>query len=159
MELISELRKFLRDMDKVLICGIGNENRGDDAFGIYVAERLREEIKSKRVVVFICYEAPESFVSKIIKENPRHIIFIDAIHFEGKPGEVTLADPEETLGEALSTHKMPLRLLVQFLKTQINAKFILLGCQPEQTTLFAPMSDRVKESAEAVVKLLKEIFD
>ncbi|RLF84734.1 hydrogenase maturation peptidase HycI [Thermococci archaeon] len=154
-----ELEEFFKDAKKVLICGIGNDTRGDDAFGVYVVEKLKGMISNQKVVFLNCGEMPESYTGKIIRENPSHVVFIDAIHFEGKPGEIILADPEGTLGEAFSTHKMPLKLLVRYLKQHTKAKFILIGAQPKQTGLFVEMSEELRESAERLVKILEKILE
>ena len=154
-----ELEEFFKDAKKVLICGIGNDTRGDDAFGVYVVEKLKEMISNQKVVFLNCGEMPESYTGKIIRENPSHVVFIDAVHFEGKPGEIILADPEGTLGEAFSTHKMPLKLLVRYLKQHTRAKFILIGAQPKQTGLFVEMSEELRESAERLVKILEKILE
>ncbi|HII67858.1 MAG TPA: hydrogenase maturation peptidase HycI [Thermococcaceae archaeon] len=153
-----ELEEFFKDAKKVLICGIGNDTRGDDTFGVYVVEKLKERISNQKVVFLNCGEMPESYAGKIIRENPSHVLFIDAVHFEGKPGEIVLADPEGTLGEAFSTHKMPLKLLVGYLKQNINAKFLLIGAQPKQTGLFVDMSKELKDSAERLVSILERIL-
>ncbi|MDK2854400.1 MAG: hydrogenase 3 maturation protease [Thermococcaceae archaeon] len=152
------MEEFLEGATKVVVCGIGNDIRGDDAFGVYVVEKLKEKVSNPKVVFLNCGEMPESYVGKIIRENPSHVVFIDAVHFEGKPGEIVLADPEGTLGEAFSTHKMPLKLLVSYLKEQTNAKFILIGAQPKQTGLFVEMSDELRESADKLVELLAELL-
>lgn len=152
------MEEFFKGARKVVICGIGNDVRGDDAFGVYVVERLKEKVSNPKVVFLNCGEMPESYAGKIIRENPSHVVFIDAVHFEGKPGEIVLADPEGTLGEAFSTHKMPLKLLVGYLKQNTKAKFILIGAQPKQTGLFVEMSDELKESAERLVELLGRIL-
>lgn len=154
-----ELEEFFKDAKKVLICGIGNDTRGDDAFGVYVVEKLKEMISNQKVVFLNCGEMPESYTGKIIRENPSHVVFIDAVHFEGKPGEIVLADPEGTLGEAFSTHKMPLKLLVRYLKQHTRAKFILIGAQPKQTGLFVEMSEELRESAERLIKILEKILE
>ncbi len=154
-----ELEEFFKDAKKVLICGIGNDTRGDDAFGVYVVEKLKGMISNQKVVFLNCGEMPESYTGKIIRENPSHVVFIDAVHFEGKPGEIVLADPEGTLGEAFSTHKMPLKLLVRYLKQHTRAKFILIGAQPKQTGLFVEMSEELRESAERLVKILEKILE
>ncbi|WP_175059332.1 hydrogenase maturation peptidase HycI [Thermococcus sp. 2319x1] len=152
------MEEFLKGAKKVVVCGIGNDLRGDDAFGVYVVEMLKERVSNPKVVFLNCGEMPESYTGKIIRENPTHVIFIDAVHFEGKPGEIALADPEGTLGEAFSTHRMPLKLLVSYLKEHINAKFILIGAQPKQTGLFVEMSEELKESAERLVGILERIL-
>ncbi|MCD6189096.1 MAG: hydrogenase 3 maturation endopeptidase HyCI [Thermococcus sp.] len=153
-----ELEEFFKGAKKVVVCGIGNDVRGDDAFGVYVVGMLKERVSNPKVVFLNCGEMPESYAGKIIRENPSHVVFVDAVHFEGKPGEIVLADPEGTLGEAFSTHKMPLKLLVSYLKQNVNAKFILIGAQPKQTGLFVEMSKELRESAERLVSILERIL-
>jgi len=153
-----ELEEFFKGAKKVVVCGIGNDVRGDDAFGVYVVGMLKERVSNPRVVFLNCGEMPESYAGKIIRENPSHVVFVDAVHFEGKPGEIVLADPEGTLGEAFSTHKMPLKLLVSYLKQNVNAKFILIGAQPKQTGLFVEMSKELRESAERPISILERIL-
>ncbi|HHI00831.1 MAG TPA: hydrogenase 3 maturation endopeptidase HyCI, partial [Thermococcus litoralis] len=152
-----ELEEFFKGAKKVVVCGIGNDVRGDDAFGVYVVGTLKERVSNPKVVFLNCGEMPESYAGKIIRENPSHVVFVDAVHFEGKPGEIVLADPEGTLGEAFSTHKMPLKLLVSYLKQNVNAKFILIGAQPKQTGLFVEMSKELRESAERLISILERI--
>lgn len=152
------MEEFFKGAKKAVVCGIGNDVRGDDAFGVYVVEMLKERVSNPKVVFLNCGEMPESYAGKIIRENPTHVVFVDAVHFEGKPGEIVLANPEGTLGEAFSTHKMPLKLLVSYLKEHINAKFILIGAQPKQTGLFVEMSEELKESAEKLVSILERIL-
>jgi len=150
------LEGFLQRAKKVVICGIGNDIRGDDAFGVVVAEKLKNRIRSDRVVILNCGEVPESYLGRIIDENPTHVIFIDAVDFGGKPGEIVIADPEGTLGESFSTHRLPLKLLVGYLKQNVNAKFILIGCQPKHLGLFVEMSDEIRRSAEKLVEILAQ---
>ncbi|WP_324736423.1 hydrogenase maturation peptidase HycI [Thermococcus sp. SY098] len=150
------LKEFLQGAKKVVICGIGNEVRGDDAFGVIVAEELKSRLKSEKIVILNCGEVPESYVGKIINEKPTHVIFIDAVDFGGKPGEIVIADPEGTLGESFSTHKLPLKLLVGYLKQNINAKFILIGCQPKHLGLFVEISEEVRDSAEKLIEILAQ---
>ncbi|AHF80763.1 hydrogenase maturation peptidase HycI [Thermococcus paralvinellae] len=150
------LEDFLKGAEKVVVCGIGNDVRGDDAFGVIVVEELKNRIKSDKVIILNCGEVPESYLGKIINENPTHVIFIDAVDFGGKPGEIVIADPEGTLGESFSTHRLPLKLLVGYLKQNINAKFILIGCQPKQLGLFVEMSEEVRKSAEKLVEILAQ---
>ena len=154
-----ELEEFFKGAKKVVVCGIGNDVRGDDAFGVYVVGMLKEKVSNPKVVFLNCGEMPESYAGKIIRENPSHVVFVDAVHFEGKPGEIVLADPEGTLGEAFSTHKMPLKLLVRYLKQYTRAKFILIGAQPKQTGLFVEMSEELRESAERLIKILEKILE
>ncbi|WP_048149843.1 hydrogenase 3 maturation endopeptidase HyCI [Palaeococcus ferrophilus] len=153
-----ELSDFLRNATRVVVCGIGNDIRGDDAVGVIMAERLRESLNNPKVVVLNCGEMPESYAGKIVRENPSHVLFVDAVHFGGRPGEVVLADPEGTLGEAMSTHGMPLRLLARYIRENTSAKLLLLGVQPAHTAMFAEMSPEVRDATEKLLAALEALL-
>ncbi|NJE01669.1 hydrogenase 3 maturation endopeptidase HyCI [Thermococcus sp. JdF3] len=153
-----EFPKLLRRAKRVVVCGIGNEVRGDDAFGVIVAEKLKELVNNPNVLILNCGEVPESYTGKITKFEPDLVVFVDAVDFGGEHGEVIIADPEGTLGEAVSTHSLPLRVLVGYLKTRLNAEFVLIGCQPAVLGLFQEPSALILERAEELVELLMEIL-
>lgn len=154
MKVLEELKKFLEGAEKVVVCGIGNDARGDDALGVLIAKNLKERMENPKVCILNCGEMPESYAGRIVREEPSHVIFIDAVHFDGNPGDLIFADPEGTLGETYSTHKLPLRLLVGYLKQNLRAKFILIGIQPKQIGLFQEMSPEVRKSMEALEEAL-----
>ncbi|CAD5243723.1 hydrogenase 3 maturation endopeptidase HyCI [Thermococcus camini] len=149
-----KLSELLRKAKRVVVCGIGNEVRGDDAFGVLVAERLKELVKSPNVLILNCGEVPESYTGKITKFEPDLVVFVDAVDFGGEHGEVILADPEGTLGEAVSTHSLPLKVLVGYLKTRLNAEFVLIGCQPAVLGLFQEPSEVIIERAKTLAESL-----
>ncbi len=151
-----ELTELLGRANRVVVCGIGNEVRGDDAFGVLVAERLKELISEPNVLILNCGEIPESHTGKIISFNPDLVVFVDAVDFGGEHGELVVTDPEGTLGDAVSTHSLPLRILVGYLKSQLNAEFVLAGCQPAVLGLFQEPSERVVERARELAEFLAE---
>ncbi|WP_010479808.1 hydrogenase 3 maturation endopeptidase HyCI [Thermococcus zilligii] len=152
------LEEIFEGKKRIVICGIGNEVRGDDAFGVLVAEKLKELLKGLKVLVLNCGEVPESYMGKIISFKPDLVVFVDAVDFGGEHGELIIADPEGTVGEAVSTHSLPLRLLVKYLKAQTKADFVLIGCQPASTGLFEEPSELIKERAEEVAEELARIL-
>ncbi|CAB49773.1 hydrogenase maturation peptidase HycI [Pyrococcus abyssi] len=142
---------------RVVICCIGNELKGDDAFGILVYERLKYIIKDKAIIIN-CGNVPENYLGKIINANPDLVILVDAVHFGGKVGELVIVDPEETLGEAFSTHSLPLKFLTRFIKENTNAKVLLLGCQPRSVEFLGEVSEEVKESVEKAVNYIIKLL-
>ncbi|AEK72746.1 hydrogenase maturation peptidase HycI [Thermococcus sp. 4557] len=149
-----ELLELLKKAKRVVVCGIGNEVRGDDAFGVLVAERLKEMVNNPNVLILNCGEVPESYTGKITKFEPDLVVFVDAVDFGGEHGEIVLANPEGTLGEAVSTHSLPLKVLVGYLKTRLNAEFVLLGCQPAVLGLFQEPSEIITERAKTLAESL-----
>jgi hydrogenase 3 maturation protease len=156
---MNALEEIFSGKKRIVICGIGNDIRGDDAFGVLVAERLKELVKNPDVIIFNCGEVPENYTSKIANFSPDLVVFVDAVDFRGEMGEFIIADPEGTLGEAVSTHGLPLKFVTQYMKTFINADFVLIGCQPGSMGLFEEPSELIKERAEMLAGLLGKILN
>ncbi|AIU69955.1 hydrogenase maturation protease [Thermococcus eurythermalis] len=152
------LEELFQNAKRVVICGIGNDIRGDDAFGVLVAERLKELLDNPNVLVLNCGEVPENCTGKIARFNPDLVVFVDAVDFGGEVGEYVIADPKGTLGEAVSTHGLPLKFVTQFMKTMVKAEFVLIGCQPGSTGLFQEPSELIKKRAERLAELLAGIL-
>ena len=158
MRKMNALEEIFKGKKRIVICGIGNDIRGDDAFGVIVAERLKGMIEDPNVLVINCGEVPENYTGKIKEFNPDLVVFVDAVDFRGEVGEYIVADPEGTIGEAVSTHGLPLKFVTQFMKTMVKAEFILIGCQPGSTGLFEEPSELIKERAERLAELLAGIL-
>ncbi|ASI98150.1 hydrogenase 3 maturation endopeptidase HyCI [Thermococcus celer] len=151
-----ELPELLKNAERVVVCGIGNDVRGDDAFGVLVAERLKELVKNPNVLVLNCGEVPESYTGKIAAFEPDLVVFVDAVDFGGEGGEIIVTDPEGTVGDAVSTHSLPLRVLVGYLKLRTGARFVLIGCQPAVMGLFQEPSERIVKRAEALARAMAD---
>ena len=150
------LEELFQGKKRVVVCGIGNEVRGDDAFGVLVVKGLKG-LNDPDVLVLNCGEVPENYIGQIVDFNPDLVILVDAVDFGGEVGECVMADPMETLGEAISTHGLPLRLFVALL-APTGASFVLIGCQPGSTGLFQEPSGPVRESAARVARLLEDAW-
>ncbi|WP_297487057.1 hydrogenase 3 maturation endopeptidase HyCI [Thermococcus sp.] len=155
---MNALEEIFEGKKRIVICGIGNDIRGDDAFGVIVAERLKELLDNPNVLVINCGEVPENYTGKIKEFSPDLVVFVDAVDFKGEVGEYIIADPEGTIGEAVSTHSLPLKFVTGFMKTMIKSDFILIGCQPASTGLFEEPSELIRERAERLSKLLAGIL-
>jgi hydrogenase 3 maturation protease len=151
---------------KVVILGVGNRFRGDDAIGSIIAEELQskiQEIKSIRqeVIVYDTEITPENFIDKVIDLKSDWVIFIDACNFKGKPGEFKLFE-EKQIKEIsyglLSTHTLPLTLTIELIKKQHACRISLLGIQPKQLIMGEELSAEVKEAKEKVIEFIKDLI-
>ena len=153
------LKKRLANANKVVICCIGNELRGDDGVGPYIAQMLKEKIPSEkqdRIIIFNCGEVPESFSGKIIEKKPTHIILIDAATIGEAPGSVGIIEPEDLTGLSISTHSLPLNIFASYLKEQLenNVDIFGIGIQPKKINFSEGLSSEVKRSAERLTEIL-----
>lgn len=159
--MVSDISSFFRDMSKVVVVGIGSELRGDDAAGVLVTRNLRKRVKSQNVLIIDAGVAPESFTSQIRKFKPSHVILIDAADFGAEPGAVIFADSSAAIGQSISTHRLPLSVLSDYLRNQTSAKVFIVGIQPSEAEMGSKMSEKVMgavgEVTEALAKKLRLI--
>ncbi len=146
-----DLKQFFKG--KVVLFGIGNILRGDDALGPMLVEMLRGRVNAS------CINAegtPENYLGKIIKENPDTILIIDAVHLNLKPGEYRILDQKDLEKSGFSTHDISLGMLIDYMKSQINTDIFILGVEPRQLQLGAEVSETVKKTLEHLKKLIIE---
>jgi len=136
-------------VDYLVMC-IGNREGGDDAIGPYIADRLIQE--KGDLVVLDCGTFPENFTSVVKKNNPKNLIIIDAVEMGLNPGEIRIV-PKEKIGVMhISTHGIPISVLINYLERYIE-NIIFIGIQPENMS--GEISENVKKSGEKLVIIIK----
>ncbi|MFH1360629.1 MAG: hydrogenase 3 maturation endopeptidase HyCI [Candidatus Omnitrophota bacterium] len=150
--------KNLKDIWKgrVVMVGIGNPLRGDDAFGPELIARLKGKISAACIDAG---SAPESYTGKIIKENPDTIILADVAHLDLPPGDYQILQKEEILKSGLTTHDLSPRMFVEYLESQTKAKICMLGVQPKTVSMGEEMSGEIKDFLNKMTKMIQEIDD
>jgi len=147
------LSSSLKGAERIAVLGIGSELRADDIAGILVAQDL-EKLKNQNFKVFLGYTAPENLSGEIRKFKPTHLIMIDTADIGKKPGEVELFTPENVGGISFSTHKLPVKIMAQFLQKDIDCKVMIIGIQPKTLEFGKNIS---KEAKSAVAKLTEAL--
>jgi hydrogenase 3 maturation protease len=138
---------------KTAVCGIGNRIRGDDAVGPLVIDELKKALgknKDKNILLLDCGEIPEGMIKRITAFKPHNLVLVDTADLKEKPGTFREIDPEEIMDHVLSTHKMPLTMLIKFLRSRIDFNLIFIGIQPRQTALGDPVSMECKIAVRKV---------
>lgn len=152
-----ELKNWLSSYKRLVIIGVGNPLRGDDSLGLEIVENIRGRVP-RNVRVIYGGPAPENFIGKIRRFKPSHVLIIDAALFGGEPGEAKLIPPEQIPSEVISTHAMPLSLLISLIQKETNAKVILLGVEPKNLGLGEGMSWEVKDAIEKYARALINVI-
>lgn len=143
-----ELAKAVKGK-KVLVIGVGNEIKGDDALGRYVIDSLKTKDK------IFCGEMPENFIGKMKSFNPDVVLIVDAVDFQGKPGEIVFADAEQSQAISLSTHSISFAMLSKMLP---GIKLFLIGVQPYSLEFGKTMSEKATEGAKVIIEALNELL-
>jgi hydrogenase 3 maturation protease len=146
----------LKGYKRLAILGIGNPLRGDDAIGLEVLKMLKGKVP-KNVKLLECEMVPENFLGEIELFKPTHVLMVDAAHLEIEPGRARIVPPEKISGTALSTHAMPLSILVGVIREDLRAKVMLLGVQPEKTEFGEELSPRLQKASKEIAKIIAEV--
>lgn len=159
MSFESQLSDFLKDFEKLIVLGVGNELKCDDGVGPFIIKRLKEQsIEDKNRLLFINAETvPENFTGKIRKENPTHLIIVDACLMGGRPGDMKIVDKYDFANIGISTHSMSLSFFVRYLEKDTDFKIIFIGIEPESMDYSEELTENVERTAYEFIDRLKGI--
>ena len=156
-------------MSRILIAGVGNLFRGDDAFGSELARRLAETPVPPHVCV-VDFGIRGHDLAFALQDEYTAVILLDVTQRGGRPGELYVLEPdlenlhEDATDEMMDTHAMhPLRVLRM---VQANGgklpRLWLVGCEP---VTFGPeegqmgLSEPVAAAVPAAVALVHSLLE
>ena len=170
---LNTLRRSLKDARRVAVLAIGSPLHGDDAAGLLVAEAFRRirkgrrakaarsrtrkprsptpppKLQRRRIGIFIGETAPENLTGPIRKFRPSHLVILDAADAPGKkPGSISLVRRGLLRGgSSISTHNLPVNILVEYIRQSQPCEVLILGIQPKSHEFGRPLSAPVREAA------------
>lgn len=148
----TKIKKLLKNKEKPLFLGLGNEIKGDDGVGVFIAKKIKKDYET-----IIGEKNPEKHLKKIKEERPDLLFIIDSVNNNSSPGSVVFSEAKKIKKRSMSSHRMPIPVLVKILKDEIpNLKVYLIGIQPKNIEIKEKLSDEVKETAETIVNLLRD---
>ena len=151
------LNKNLKGAKKIAILGVGSSLRSDDAAGLLVAEKLNK-IKNPKLKVFLGSTAPENLTGEIIKYEPSHIIIIDSVDMDQKPGSILLVNPQEVDGISFYSHMLPIKMTIDYLLESIKCEIIIIGIQPKSLEFSETVSNEVRKSTKQIADVIRQIL-
>lgn len=159
MSLKSQLSDFLKDCEKLIVLGVGNELKSDDGIGPFIIKKLQfENIENKKLILIDGQTVPENFTGKIRKEKPTHLIIIDACLMNSNPGDMQIVDRYDFASIGISTHSMSLSFFVKYLEKDTDFKITFVGIEPETMDWGEKPTPKVEKAADEFIKTLKELI-
>lgn len=157
----ARIKSSLKNATHIVFLGMGSDLRRDDAAGIQVAELLQQVFRQRRaglvpeILVLAGGTAPENMTGAIRQFQPSHIVIVDAAQFGARAGVVRLLDPEN-LGEMVSsTHRLPIKLMLDYLAIEARFQLVVIGIQPGSLHYGESMSAPVAKAVQRVVAALR----
>lgn len=142
---------------RVLIIGVGNAYRRDDAVGLIVARRLRAQHLD---VVRILEESGEGAALMEAWKDADTVVLIDAVHSGVAPGTIHRLDAHaQAIPTGLfhySTHAFSVAEAIELARAldQLPSRLIVYGVEGENFEAGVGLSAAVKKAAEEVVRLV-----
>ncbi len=154
----NELKKLFLSIkdEKTLFVGLGNYQRGDDAVGLYVIERLKSKCKKKNFTFLIAETTPENYFNTLTSKELDLIIFFDACRFSNNAGEIKILRPEEISTFATSTHTSSISVIISYIRKFSKVKVEVIGINILSADLIPEISPELKESADSLITMIKD---
>ncbi|MHA2029453.1 MAG: hydrogenase maturation protease [Candidatus Kariarchaeaceae archaeon] len=156
-----ELTSIIKETTQLMIVCMGNELRGDDAIGVYIGNRLLEELPHLKERILITHTVPVNFLSKIVNYDPSVLIFVDAIDLEVDPGTIALFDHHSIINtQSTSTHYQEMEDLILFLQKEMKQlpDIKIIGVQVKETPYTVGINKVLTESSEKLIDILTKLL-
>src|SRR5512140_102687 len=116
-------RKKTDRVARLAVLGVGHELYGDDAVGVWLAERLRDDLSGDENFLAVPGgPAPENFTGTLRRFGPDVVLLVDAALMALEPGQTGWLDWQDTSGFSASTHTLPLHLIAGYLTSELDCK-------------------------------------
>ena len=146
IERIRQAKTRNRRPIRLTVMGIGQEMFGDDAAGVEVARRLQPLFSDHLQVIEACY-VPENFTGAVRRHEPDIVLLVDESIWAGASQFVGDCD---VTGFSASSHTGPLSSLAQFISVTMDCEVWIIGIEPADLTMNAPLSASVKLAVDQV---------
>ncbi len=141
---------------RILLLGVGNRLRGDDAVGSLLVERLQGKAD---IPMIDAGDVPENYLGPIEGSGAEVVLVVDAADFGGDVGDTAIFDIGQLQGKSISTHTASLGLLFKVIPPEKRPQVIVLGIQPGNLELSQGLSEPVLGALESLERLLTGILE
>jgi len=144
---MKHLQEILETTHKLILAGIGNVLKHDDAVGVYMTDNVMPTSIIHPLTVELSIE---NYIGKINQLNPDTLILVDCVHFNRKPGYTNLIPIKQLIDHTTHTHNISLNKLNQFFRMPVY----VLGIQPQDVSFGEGMTPAVKTCADHLLSLI-----
>lgn len=144
---------------RVLVIGVGNRYRGDDAVGLLVAEELKR-LRLPNVAVKLCPDGGLSLID--VWQGAESVIVVDAVRSNGVAGNIARVSHEDVdrlaVVGTVSSHGFGVGEAVRMAQALggLPAKLVIYGIEAQNFEPGAAMSPEVAAAVEQVVQLIAQ---
>jgi hydrogenase 3 maturation protease len=153
--LLDKLVGFLKDAIVVVVIGMGNELRADDAVGLHVV-RLLKPFTHEKLKVFEGHMTPEAYIGPACASHPTHVLIVDAAQLGKKPGAWQILSPDNVEQGLFTTHTIPAVEVAAEIKRRCDACVVFLGIQPKSRDISLGLSKECQQAGEEIARVIQK---
>jgi len=148
--MLAELNSYIEGK-RILLIGVGNRLRGDDAVGPLLVERLQGQVN---IPLLDAGDVPENYIGPIEDSGVELVLVVDAVEMGARVGDTAIFDIEQVQNRSVSTHTANLGLLFKVIPPDKRPQVIMLGIQPGEMEFGQGLTVSVRKTLEALAKML-----
>jgi hydrogenase 3 maturation protease len=153
--LLDKLVGFLKDAIVVVVIGMGNELRADDAVGLHVV-RLLKPFTHEKLKVFEGHMTPEAYIGPACASHPTHVLIVDAAELGQKPGAWQVLSKNNVEQGLFTTHTIPAVEIAAEIQRKCSAAVVFVGIQPKSRDISLGLSRECQKAAEEISEIIKK---
>jgi hydrogenase 3 maturation protease len=154
---LETLKNRVKKDQRLAVVGIGDELSPPDRLGMSTAREIAQRHLPGVTVIF-AGTVPESVTGPLRRYHPGHVLFLDAADMGARPGTILLIEQERIQASLLSTHVLPLPVVMDYIEREIGTGVTLLGIQPDLTEADKDLSDEDRKYLNYNLQVLSEIL-
>ena len=108
---------------------------------MYAAREIETAAPSRRGSVFLPGPFRRASPVPSAGTGRDHVLFLDAADMGARPGTIAVIEPERIPVSLVSTHVLPLSVVMDYVERETGAGVTLLGIQPDLTGSDKDLSD------------------
>ncbi len=117
-------------MSRIVICGVGNRNCGDEGIGSESLKDMRNEIAGENVMFLDCGRSPQGMIKEVLDLRPDRVIIISALDMRKGSGMVELIDAGDARGMLSRDGQVDVSMFVGYLINALGKNVHFIGFQP-----------------------------
>lgn len=140
-EMFKRLISKLKDAQKIVFMGIGEEKLSDDGVGPYIISELLT-YSDEKFLFINAGVTPMTRIDEIIEFHATDLILLDTCTINKPPGTVALIEPENIKEVVpISTHTIPLHVIVDIIIGKLpDLNVFMIGFVPESLEGFTELT-------------------
>ncbi len=149
-------QQFGPDLTRTLLITLGNTLRTDDGVGPLLAGELAQ---FPGVLIENAGDRPERAIDFVALHRPQKVVFIDAAEFGRSPGDLRWIKTSELTERSLSSHRLPLAAMIDWIESEHPTACRCLGIQIGSMQLGEGLTSEVAKSAARIIRWFKSVTE